>query len=682
MPANKAQIALRINALASPQQSTAELLIYGEIGLSWDDNSVAAQDVAEQLSKLPQDLGQIDVRINSYGGSVADGLAIYNRLKAHPAKVRVYIDGVAASIASTIAMAGDEIIIPESALMMIHAPWGAHVGNAEHMRQFAEKLDHHASAMVAAYTAKSRRPASEISKLLMDGKDHWFTAEDAIASGFADSITSTGSMPALESASAFSAAIKSRTPPRIAAALRRHTQTGANEMPDNTPTPAVPAASVPVPATPASASGGVVAQMMLAQYGHLPEMRTLVGQHLAGKITEEELGARALAQIGAMGEPLNAGGFTLDHPNGSAPSGSEFMAGAVDALLARAGVRVATPHPAARDFANTSIVEIARASISRSGRQSRSIGSDSPEATIRAAMSTSDFPWILENALNKAIRLGMESASVSHRTWCRVTSAKDFKPQSRVLLGGAPELKAVAELGEYEHGPLAEDRTSLVVSKFGRIVSVSWEALVNDDLGAFLSIGPGLGLAALRAEADKLYGLLTAAGLDGVTMQDGLALFDAAHSNTISVATGTGKPLTAAALSAARAKLRRQTGIDGAQFNLAPRTLLVPPERESEAEILVASSTVHLGQAGAEAAGGWLRALQVVAEPRLANTDTVYLVADSAMIDCGEVSILTSSPELIEENGFITDCRRWKMRHSFGTAILDHRGIVKLTLTA
>lgn len=671
MPANQAQIALRINALATPQQSGAELLIYGEIGSSWDDSSVAAQDVAEQLSKLPQELSRIDVRINSYGGSVADGLAIYNRLKAHPAKVRVYIDGVAASIASTIAMAGDEIIMPETALMMIHAPWGAVAGNAEHMRQFAVTLDRHAAAMVAAYVAKSGKPEREVSALLMDGQDHWFTAEEAIAGSFADSITDTAAMPSMASASAFSAAIKSRTPPRIAATLRRHTQTGATEMPN-------PNASVPTPVTPTNALGGVVAQLMLSQHGHMAEIRNLVADNLAGRITEDELGQRALAHLGSLGQPLNGGGGGHEPV---AREGTDFMAGAVDALLARAGIRVATPHPAARDFANTSIVEIARASISRSGRQSRSFGSDSAEATIRAAMSTSDFPWILENALNKAIRLGMESASVSHRSWCRVTTARDFKPQSRVLLGGAPQLKAVAELGEYEHGPLSEDRTSLVVSKFGRIVSVSWEALVNDDLGAFLSIGPGLGLAALRAEADKLYGLLTDAALAGVTMQDGLALFDAGHNNAISVATGTGKPLTAAALSSARAKLRRQTGSDGAQFNLAPRTLLVPPERESEAEILVANSTIHLGQAGAEAAGGWLRALQVVAEPRLINTDTVYLVADSSMIDCGEVSILTSSPELIEENGFVTDCRRWKMRHSFGTAILDHRGIVKLTLT-
>jgi ATP-dependent protease ClpP protease subunit/phage major head subunit gpT-like protein len=669
MPAPSSKIQLRFNALAPSSTQTAELLIYGDIGISWDERSLDAHAVAERLAALPADVERIDVRINSLGGSVADGLAIYNRLKAHPAKVRVYIDGVAASIASVIAMAGDEILMPETALLMIHAPWGALAGNAQHMREFAQALDQHGAAMVAAYANKTGRPKAQLLALLEDGQDHWFTAEEALAEKFIDSIESGEAQPALETASAFSAAIQSRTPPRIAAALRRNQPVGESTMPD------------PVAAAPRSTVAGPIAQLMLSQYGHMAEIRNLVMDNIGGRLTEDELGQRVLAHLGSLGQPLNGGGSGGGFEAGGR-DGSDFMAGSVDALLIRAGIRIADPHPAARDFANTSVVEIARASLTRDGRQNRHFGNEAPEAVIRAAMTTSAFPYILENALNKAIRFGMETASSSHRNWCRMTTARDFKAQSRVLLGSAPALKAVLEHGEYENGPLTEDRASLVPSKFGRIVSLSWEALVNDDLGAFLSIGPGLGLAALRAEADQLYSLLTTAALAGVTMQDGKALFHADHNNSISFITGTGKPLNAAALGAARAKLRRQTGSDGAQFNLAPRTLLVPPERESEAEILVASSTIHVGQAGAEAAAGWMRALQVIAEPRLANTDTVYLVADSSMIDCGEVSILTSSPELIEEDGFTVDCRRWKMRHSFATGILDHRGIVKLTLTA
>lgn len=679
------RLQLRILALApSAPATSAELLIYGDIGESWNARSVEAADIVRQLGELPPSIKTIVVRINSYGGSVSDGLAIYNSLRQQAASIEVRIDGIAASIASLIAMAGDRVLMPPAALLMVHAPWGASVGNAGDMREFADQLDQFARAMAEAYARKAGTTPDAMLALLTSSQDHWFTAAEAVSLGLADELLEDDAALHSEpepgpAESAFAPAALLRAPARIAAALRR--------------SPSPPRESIPMPTqTDSPVSAAARSEVLAAERDRRSRIRAASREFLdhAGvrdltdralddtSMTAEQFGLQVLAAIGRHASPVNGGGTSADYGNTS--GGADFVNGAADALLIRAGVRLNAPHAAARDFRHVPVVELARASLSRAGRPLR-LGNDSPEAVVRAALSTSDFPLILENALGKAIRKGMEAPAVSHRTWCRVTEARDFKPQSRVLLGSAPALQAVPEMGEYTYGALSEDRASLTVGKFGRIVALSYEALVNDDLGAFLAIGPGMGLAALRAEADALYTLLTTNTLDGVVMQDSQELFDATHNNTVSVATGTGKPLTAAALSAARAKLRRQTGVGGSVLNLTPKFLLVPPDRESEAEILVANSTISTSQAGAEAAPGWLAGLTVVCEPRLASADTIYVVADNGLIDTGEVALLPGSPEIIPEDSFDVDARRWKVRHSFGVAILDHRGIVKLTLT-
>lgn len=168
--------------------SEYELLIYGDIGDSWWGESVTALSVVQQLQALDVGVTQINVRINSYGGSVSDGLAIYNALKRHSARKVVTVDGVAMSSASLIAMAGDEIQMPATSLLMIHAPWGMAQGNAQDMRVMAEVLDTYANTMAGAYAKKTGKPSADMLALLADGQDHYYTGEQAVAEGFADTL--------------------------------------------------------------------------------------------------------------------------------------------------------------------------------------------------------------------------------------------------------------------------------------------------------------------------------------------------------------------------------------------------------------------------------------------------------------------------------------------------------------
>ncbi|MEI4234946.1 head maturation protease, ClpP-related [Roseovarius sp. D22-M7] len=156
----------------------AEVLIYDEIGAY----GVSAKGFLAELGALPDD-APIDLRLNSPGGSVFDAVAIHNALSRHAGTVTVWIDGIAASAASYIAMAGDEIVMPENAFLMIHDPSGLVMGTASDMRDMAGTLDKIAASMLRGYAARSGKPEAEIAAFL--AAETWFDAAEALEAGLA-----------------------------------------------------------------------------------------------------------------------------------------------------------------------------------------------------------------------------------------------------------------------------------------------------------------------------------------------------------------------------------------------------------------------------------------------------------------------------------------------------------------
>lgn len=165
-------------------KSEAELILYGDIGESWF-GGVSAKQVADDLKAIG-DVSTINVRINSAGGDVFDGLTIYRRLVDHKAKIVVFIDGLAASIASVIAMAGDEINMGESAQLMIHNAWGVAIGNADDMRTMGNLLDTTSASIRDVYVARTANTGEKVKKWM--DEETWFTAAEAMEAGFATSI--------------------------------------------------------------------------------------------------------------------------------------------------------------------------------------------------------------------------------------------------------------------------------------------------------------------------------------------------------------------------------------------------------------------------------------------------------------------------------------------------------------
>ncbi|ELT91824.1 hypothetical protein CAPTEDRAFT_47846, partial [Capitella teleta] len=158
-----------------------ELFIFDDID---DWYGVSAQSVVDQIRNL--EASDINVRLNSRGGMVFEGIAIYNALRLHKASIHVTIEGLAASIASVIAMAGDTVTIAENAMMMIHNPYGWAQGDAESMRKTADIMDKIADSIAVSYTARTGKSLDEM-KALMDSET-WYTATEALAAGLVDQV--------------------------------------------------------------------------------------------------------------------------------------------------------------------------------------------------------------------------------------------------------------------------------------------------------------------------------------------------------------------------------------------------------------------------------------------------------------------------------------------------------------
>jgi hypothetical protein len=441
-------------------------------------------------------------------------------------------------------------------------------------------------------------------------------------------------------------------------------------------------------------------------------------ERLFNAAAERDVGeARALAETWASSPAVPVGGpvgsfmQSRSYPDPDQPArsrgsyraggrGDDYREAVVDALCLRAGIKIKDPHPASADV-DASPRGIAATLLSRAG-VTVSDG-DNLEGMIRRSFSTrdsgypgqatGDFSAILIDAMNVASRVGYEVEPSTHRAWVGGPHAvSDFRLQHRVILGSAPSYLPVGEGGEYEMGVFSDDAAvPYKAVKHGRIVAFTLEMMLADSLGSTLRVLPGLGQAARRLEADLTYNHLLENSGAGPVMQSGENLFDAAHDN-IAIA----GEFNAALLGRGRLLLRKQQAVgNGGYLGLVPRVLLVPAERESEAELLIARSSKHLtgsfpGDAGGATSGleastpRWIaNDLILVVESRLPD-DVVYLIADSRQIDSIEMALLAESmsgPVFFEEQGFSTDTIRYKSRHSVGVRALDFRGMVKCPIT-
>lgn len=168
--------------ILNKNETSAEIIIYDEIG----DYGISAKGFSEELKKIPSSVKNIDIRLNSPGGSVFDGISIFERLKQHKAKKTVYVDGLAASIASIIALAGDTVIMGEGALFMIHKPMCGIMGNSTELEKMINLLDKIEEQMISIYARKTGMGRAEIAAKLE--AETWLNCDECISLGMADKV--------------------------------------------------------------------------------------------------------------------------------------------------------------------------------------------------------------------------------------------------------------------------------------------------------------------------------------------------------------------------------------------------------------------------------------------------------------------------------------------------------------
>lgn len=667
-----------IKALAKPGSAAkvAEIYIYGNIGDRWNEDGVVASELVRDIAVLDAD--EITLRINSFGGSVTDGLAIYNALKRHPATVNVQVDGVAISCASYIAMAGDTITMAKNAQMMIHAPWGISMGNAAELRDQADLLDRYAKAMAGAYADKTGHSYEDDLALLTDGKDHWYSADEALAAGFCDVVGAEVAVaaslaksfdlsrfhPAPGAPAASGIPPVFFTPPAAAGILKEASMPGS-----------VNPAAQPAFARTKDDNAQVLA--MFKPFAANPGVLALQTEVLSDPaLTMEQIQSRLLTQVGKDVTPANPAGA---HPNVQTveDEADKRRAAMVSALLVRAGVEQdasVRASMASNPFRGHKLLDLARASLQRTNV--RVDGMDQMEIVASAfTQGTSDFPVLLENVMHKAVQSAYAKAALTWNRFCATGSVSDFRAHNRYRTGSFGALDSVNELGEFINKSIPDgEKSSITAGTKGNIINLSRQAVINDDLGAFVGLAAMLGRAAGRTVEADVYALLALnAGL-GPVMADGLTLFHATHANI-----GTPAAISMASVDADRVFMASQRDVSGNDYlDLRPAVLLVPiglgGTARSINDALYDPDTANKLQKP-NVVNGLYR--DIVDTPRLTGTRR-YSFCDATEAPVLEVAFLDGrqEPYLEVQDGFDVDGARYKVRLDYGTAVVDYRGAV------
>ena len=202
---------MKLATIRAKSEEVTEVLLYDQIGADFLGDGISAKDFRAQLKAIKTPT--LNLRINSPGGSVFEAAAMLAALDEHPSRIEVDVDGLAASAASVLMMAGDHIRVASNAMVMIHNPHGLALGDAEEMRRTAELLDKVREQIIDAYARKSSMSRKELEKA-MDAET-WFTGSEAVDAGLADEASKPVSVAAFADLLKITAKLGAKHPPKL-----------------------------------------------------------------------------------------------------------------------------------------------------------------------------------------------------------------------------------------------------------------------------------------------------------------------------------------------------------------------------------------------------------------------------------------------------------------------------------
>jgi len=708
--------------VAKEKEKKAEVFIYDVIG-SW---GISASKFITDLKQY-NDVENIEVRINSVGGDVFDGIAMYNVLKDHPATVTVYIDALAASIASVVAMAGDKIVMYDTSEMMIHKPWTMTVGNADQLRKDAEVLDKIQANIAKAYLTKVKGlTQADLDKMMSD--ETWMNGEESQTFGFADEVITAGEdmEKKIEKAVSNDKIMKEfkNIPQRLQTVMnniggqkpvepvimnnaKKDSLTsieGVTQMtPEEIKAQAEKAEKEKKDAANASIASERQRVMDITASGEMLKIKAETVKKAiedgvsfsdAAKVFHKEAAESATAQIPTIKVGKEDGEKFVD----LCKLALEDASGLIKDAKVQKEVR--------GSGAPRGIQALARTCLERDGVShvaSRTNEEIAGKILNQIAQGTGDFTNILVDAINKNLSKGMQEAPTTYRTWTRSMPVMNFQTYNHIAMSNFSDVEVIAEGEKFQQGAFSDKKETGKIETYGKAYTISRQAIVNDDLNAFTRVPAAIGASIERKKNSSLYDLLISNSLVGPAMgEDSLYLFDATattgHGNY--VASGSGGAPSATTIGAGRLammtrKLLKPDEISGSQYTgIAPSFIIADPNLQTTIEQIVYTNFVIAGAAASAGAGqvgiynpygpGGANVLAPIFEPYLINADSGsgtgwYLAASPNAIDTALLLLLNGNeaPVLRSENSRVGEALgvSWDIHLDWKWMFGDWRGM-------
>ena len=346
----------------------------------------------------------------------------------------------------------------------------------------------------------------------------------------------------------------------------------------------------------------------------------------------------------------------------------KFRAAATDGLAMRAGMAVENSAPGAEEFRGKRMMRLAAECVERELGKSTHAMDD--ETIVREALTgTGAFPGILSNVAHKSMAQAYQSAPTTYQLWTAQGSNSDFKDATRYRLSEADTLEKLNESGEFKAGGVTEGAAKTSIATYGRMFSLTRQAIINDDMGALQQLPAIYGAAARRMINKMVYKML-----QSNPKVEGTVLFHANHQNLCA------EDISIEGLAKMKASMAKQKNIKGAEYlNIQPAFLICPVELEVQAAQLI-SSVVDPTKANATP-NPFANKMMVISEPELEDEKTFYLAAAAGIAPTIEVTSLNGNltPTMERAEQFDTLGIKWRIYMDVGVNLLDYRGIQKST---
>ncbi|WP_164882346.1 head maturation protease, ClpP-related [Paenirhodobacter populi] len=684
---------------------SGDVLVDDWVGWMWEEDTFFAPSMVRQaLATLGE--GRVTVRLNSPGGHVNAGEQIRTMLAGHPGGSRIIVEGQACSAASLIFMAGAERLMSAGSHLMIHDPSGAIWGNPAEGQAAVNALDLAANTYAAVYAAASGRSAEECRAIMK--AETWYGPEAAIEAGFADGLAPEGEplpgspvvpMPAAATLVAAQAAymsardhlrgrIEAAKPDERAARPNRNPAAVSGENPKGNDmskdtTTAAPPVTTPAPTPAPEEMKAGPAEAVAQERTRMKAIREMAAPHVAaGRIMQADVdaliddgvsfadaGSKILAKMAANEPP---GRTSSPHATITRDEVDTRMQGMIGALMGD------TDGPAAQ-FRGMRVRHLAMelAGQSRGFNDAESIRRGMAATTMTGgAYGVSDFAYITTEVMNRRLQAAYERRAA---TWQLVTgdalTATDFRELNSVRFGGDFSLKKVRENGEYQEAVLSDEAEGLKIERRGRTIRLTFEAVINDDMGAFNRIPGEFAIAARQMENSMVWALFR----DNAKLKsDNKALFHADHKNLAAA----GAAITVASVGAGRKAMWEQRAFgttDKDDFMMVePDRLIVPPALEVPALQFATATTPN--QDGA--VNPFKSTLTPGVVPNLGTaaggSDTAWYLVSSALPPIAHAYLDGyAAPTVQTIEGMNPDAVVMNARHIFGAAANEYRGAYK-----